>query len=66
MINRKDRIDEIYARMMFAFNKMLKSAKDEAEPVADTVNSSEEIEVKIHPKLRILAEEIIRDNKGEK
>ncbi len=66
MINRKDRIDEIYARMMFAFNKMLKSTKDEAEPVADNGKSSEEIEVKIHPKLRLLAEEIIRDNKEEK
>jgi hypothetical protein len=66
MINRKDRIDEIHARMMFAFNKMLKSAKEEAEPESAADQSNEEIEVKIHPKLKILAEEIIRDNKGEK
>jgi hypothetical protein len=66
MINRKDRIDEINARMMFAFNKMLKSAKDEAEPESAGTPSNEEIEVKIHPKLRLLAEEIMRDNKGDK
>ena len=66
MINRKDRIDEINARMMFAFNKMLSSSKDEAKPGAAAVESNEEIEVKIHPKLRLLAEEIIRDNKEGK
>lgn len=66
MINRKDRIDEINARMMFAFNKMLSSSKDDAKPGAAAVESNEEIEVKIHPKLRLLAEEIIRDNKEGK
>ena len=66
MINRKDRIDEIYARMMFAFNKMLRSTKDDVETEPENSRSSEEIEVKIHPKLKILAEEILRDNKGEK
>ena len=66
MINRKDRVDEIFARMMFALNKMLKSSP-EAAAQGETVenNSNEEIEIKIHPKLKILAEEIIRDNKGE-
>ncbi len=66
MINRKDRIDEINARMMFAFNKMLSSSKDDAGSGAAAVESKEEIEVKIHPKLRLLAEEIIRDNKEGK
>ncbi len=66
MINRKDRVDEIHARMMFAFNKMLSSSKEKVEPAAAAGDSSEEIEVKIHPKLRLLAEEIIRDNKEEK
>lgn len=66
MINRKDRVDEIFARMMFAFNKMLRPSKDEAVSGNGEISSSEEIEVKIHPKLKILAEEIIRDNKQEK
>ncbi len=70
MINRKDRIDEIYARMIFALNKMLKPLSKEetgaGNGIQTEINPNEEIEVKIHPKLRILAEEIIRENKGEK
>jgi len=67
MINRKDRIDEIFARMIFALNKLLKPvSKGESGSAAADSGSNEEIEVKIHPKLKILAEEIIRDNKGEK
>ena len=67
MINRKDRVDEIFARMMFALNKMLSpESKKDTEAQSAEVSSNEEIEVKIHPKLKILAEEIIRDNKGEK
>lgn len=65
MINRKDRIDEIFARMMFALGKLLRS-KPEKEIIEDPNQSNEDIEVKIHPKLRILAEEIIRDSKKEK
>jgi len=65
MINRKDRVDEIFARMMFALNKLLKS-NPEPETASTDKAANEEIEVKIHPKLKILAEEIIRDNKGEK
>jgi len=59
LINRKDRIDEINARIMYAFNRMLSEASVKKE---ETDNA--EIEVKVHPKLKILAEEIIRDNKG--
>jgi len=67
MVNRKDRVDEIFARMMFALTKLLKpAAKEESPAEAEKAVSNEEIEVKIHPKLRILAEEILRDNKGEK
>ncbi|HNX24841.1 MAG TPA: hypothetical protein PKG60_12410 [Spirochaetota bacterium] len=67
MINRKDRVDEIFARMMFALNKMLRPvSNEETESESSKSTSNEEIEVKIHPKLKILAEEIIRDNKGEK
>ncbi|HOP29613.1 MAG TPA: hypothetical protein P5120_05835 [Spirochaetota bacterium] len=60
LINRKDRIDEINARIMYAFNRMLSESSAKKE---DTDNT--EIEVKVHPKLKILAEEIIRDNKGD-
>ncbi len=67
MVNRKDRVDEIFARMMFALNKMLRPGADgNTSPEVEKVPSNEEIEVKIHPKLRILAEEILRNNKGEK
>jgi hypothetical protein len=67
MVNRKDKVDEIFARMMFALNKMLRpSSKDDENAEPEKEPSTEEIEVKIHPKLKILAEEILRDNKGEK
>ncbi len=55
MINRQDRVDEIFARMMFAFSRLVKDDKK-------TENSDEDIEVKVHPKLKILAEEIIRED----
>jgi tetratricopeptide (TPR) repeat protein len=61
LINRKDRIDEINARIMYAFNRMLSEASVKKD---ESINTNEEIEVKVHPKLKILAEEIIRDNKG--
>lgn len=64
MINRKDRIDEIFARMMFALGKWLRSKPEKDKP-GEKIPQDEEIEVKIHPKLKILAEEIIRDNKKE-
>ena len=61
LINRKDRIDEINARIMYAFNRMLSEASVKKD---ESINTNEEIEVTGHPKLKILAEEIIRDNKG--
>ncbi len=60
LINRKDRIDEINARIMYAFNRLLSETSVKKEEVPDNT----EIEVKVHPKLKILAEEILRDNKG--
>lgn len=65
MINRKDRVDEIFARMMFALGKWLRS-KPDREKTEEANSQDAEIEVKIHPKLKILAEEIIRDNQKEK
>ena len=60
MINRQDRIDEIYSRMMFAFKKMITQKKEETPPAEE-----KEIEIKVHPRLKILAEEILRDNDKE-
>ena len=72
MINRKDRIDEIFARMMFALGKLLRpstekdSEEKDSDYERDKNSSNDEVEVKIHPKLKILAEEIIRKNEMEK
>ncbi len=54
MVNRKDKVNEIFERMMFALNKLLgrKTVKVELPPV------------KVSPKLKILAEEILRDNEA--
>lgn len=61
MINRRDRIEEIYSRMMFAFKKMI-TQQPEDTPSGETA----EIEIKIHPKLRIYAEEILREKETGK
>jgi hypothetical protein len=69
MINRQDRIDEIYARMMFAFGRLLRPPDESNEPTSDYErdknSTDDEVEVKVHPKLKILAEEIIRKNEGK-
>lgn len=59
MIKRQDRVDEIYGRMMFAFSKLVKEEDKNSEV------DEEEIEVKVHPKLKILAEEILRDDENK-
>lgn len=64
LINRKDRIDEINARIMYAFNRLLSEASVKKEETDKEETDNGEIEVKVHPKLKILAEEILRDNKG--
>lgn len=61
MINRRDRIEEIYSRMMFAFKKMITQKPGEASSP-----DAAEIEVKVHPKLRIFAEEILREKETKK
>jgi len=60
LINRQDRIDEINARIMYAFSRMLSE-----KSIDDGTDENGEVEVKVHPKLKILAEEIIRDNEGD-
>jgi len=66
MVNRKDKVDEIFARMMFALGKLLKSDSRPAETAAPEPDNREEVEVKVHPKLKLLAEEIIRDSEKRK
>ncbi len=66
MVNRKDKVDEIFDRMIFALGKLLKSDPvDSGDSVVDNTDS-EEVEVKVHPKLMLLAEEIIRDSEKNK
>lgn len=60
MVNRQDRVDEIFERMVFAFGKLLGK-----EPPKQKVELPP---LKVSPKLKILAEEILRNNQaaGEK
>ncbi len=66
MVNRKDKVDEIFDRMIFALGKLLKSDSVNSRDSADDNTDSNEVEVKVHPKLKLLAEEIIRDSEKNK
>ena len=55
MVNRKEKVQEIFERMVFALGKLL--GKDASPKV-------ELPPVKVHPKLKILAEEILRNNES--
>ena len=66
MVNRKDKVDEIFARMMFALGKLLKSDSKPQESAAQDQRKEDEVEVKVHPNLKLLAEEIIRDSEKRK
>ncbi len=66
MVNRKDKVDEIFDRMIFALGKLLKSDSVNSGDSADDNTDSNEVEVKVHPKLKLLAEEIIRDSEKNK
>ncbi len=62
MANMHDKVDEIFARMIFALSKLVgeDKLKDGALP------SKEEPEpIKISPKLKILAEEILRKDEKQ-
>ncbi len=56
-VNRQDKVNEIYERMLFALGKLL--GKDNNRRV-------ELPPLKVSPKLKIYAEEILRDEKREK
>ena len=58
LASRKDRMDEIFARMVWALSNWM---SDEKNAVSREVAPAT-VEVKVSPKLKILAEEIIRDN----
>ncbi len=54
LVNRQDKVDEIFERMVFALGKLL--GKERAPKV-------ELPPLKVSPKLKILAEEILKQNK---
>ncbi len=60
MVNRQDKVNEIFERMIFAFGKLMGK-----EPPKQKVELPP---LKVSPKLKILAEEILRNNEaaGEK
>ncbi|OHD63584.1 MAG: hypothetical protein A2176_06160 [Spirochaetes bacterium RBG_13_51_14] len=61
MVNRQDKVSEIFERMVFALGRLL--GKETAPPMKVELPP-----LKVSPKLKILAEEILRKNQaaGEK
>ncbi len=62
MASMQDKVDEIFARMVFALSKWVgeDKVKDDSLPPKE-----ESQPIKISPKLKILAEEILRDNENK-
>jgi len=52
MVGRKDKVDEIYARMMYAFGRLIGKIPEPKVSLPP---------LKVSPKLKIIAEEILRD-----
>ena len=63
MVGRQDRINEIFERMTFALMKLIREDKPEAQASAGKLNLPQP---KVHPKLKILAEEILRNQNSGK
>ncbi len=59
MANMHDKVNEIFERMIFALSRWIGEDKVKDMPAP---SKNESIPVKISPKLKILAEEIIRDS----
>lgn len=53
----KNKINEIYERMIYALGKWIRDEK----PGVEKNPPQEDVKIKISPKLKILAEEILRD-----
>lgn len=60
MADREDRVSEIFERMVFAFTSLLREDEVEKQPVKEISLP----QPKVHPKLKILAEEILRNSGG--
>ncbi|HOT46942.1 MAG TPA: hypothetical protein PLM53_16425 [Spirochaetota bacterium] len=58
MVNRQDKVNEIFERMVYAFGKLMGK-----EPPKRKVELPP---LKVSPKLKILAEEILRNNEAAK
>ena len=63
MANMHDKVNEIFERMIFALSRLLGEDKVKSNPLPGREKS---IPIKISPKLKILAEEIIRDSEKRK
>ena len=61
MANMRDKVNEIFERMIFALSRWIGEDKVKDMPASP---KKEFIPVKISPKLKILAEEIIRDSEN--
>jgi hypothetical protein len=59
LAERKDRVDDIFMRMMTAFKSLVKGDGEKAEPPKMKVELPP---LKVSPKLKIFAEEILRRN----
>jgi len=60
MAGREDRVSEIFDRMIFAFTKLIR----EDENVETEENKISLPQPKVHPKLKIFAEEILRNSEN--
>ncbi len=61
------KINEIFGRMVFALNELMhEDDKKDVNPAASDENKIHLEMPKVHPKLKILAEEILRKNSEEK
>lgn len=63
LVNHRQRIEEIFERMIFALGKLIRGDDEPTRVRDEEIEKREEDSVKIpvHPKLRILAREILRE-----
>jgi hypothetical protein len=61
--NMTAKVNEIYERMMYALNKWIVDDKDKNKNIENKHDSGSTVEVKFSPKLKKVAEEILKKNK---